>query len=146
MRLIYILLAITLVSCKNEKQDNYYKSISKDKKDTAVLNVNIEKSSFYGKYQVKHHDNTKDSGTITGSIFGDTLKGRYTYISRHNIKTVDPIAFLVVGKDLKLGNGDPASYMSIPYYMDGTIYFNDSLLLFKPIKLKEFNDLIKSIY
>ncbi|WPO84610.1 hypothetical protein SD427_18960 (plasmid) [Chryseobacterium sp. JJR-5R] len=143
MKLTYILFAITFLSCKNERRIDYYKSISKDKKDTAVLNITIEKSSFFGKYQIKHHDNTKDSGTITGSIFGDTLKGRYTYISRDNIKTVDPIAFLNVGKKLKLGNGDPASYMSIPYYMDGTIYFNDSLLQFQPIKLKEYNMLNK---
>lgn len=143
MKLTYILCAIAFVSCKNERRNDYYKSISKDKKDTAVLKINIEKSSFFGKYQIKHHDNTKDSGTITGSIFGDTLKGRYTYISRHNIKTVEPIAFLNVGNKLKLGNGDPASYMSIPYYMDGTIYFNDSLLQFQPIKLKEYNRLNK---
>lgn len=132
---IYLVFFIIIVSCNKKITDEkYYKAISYDRKDTALLHLTIIKTSFSGKYEVRYQDKTKDSGTIVGTIFGDTLKGRFNYISRYNTKDIEPIAFLIDGEKLQLGKGDVASYIGIPFYWDGSIKFNDSLFQFQSIK------------
>lgn len=129
-------------SCdKIENNSKFYKAISHNKEDTAYLKIDFTEKQFTGKYLVLYKDSTKDLGNLSGELVGDTLKGKFNYISRRNSKFIKPIAFLKSNENLKLGTGGVSTYMSIPFYTDGTIVFHDSLFQFIPIKVEEIKHL-----
>lgn len=126
-----------LTSCTPEYDTKYYKAISMDKRDTAFLKLVASEEGFYGHYQIKYEDKTKDDGTIKGNVKGDTLIGTYSFLSRGDSRTVAPIAFLRASEKLKLGNGIVGTYMGFHVYQTGSLFFNDSLFQFQPIESKE---------
>ena len=135
--LSWLIIVFVFLNCsKKISEPKYYQAIL-EKKDTAYLKLYLSEESFYGTYTVLYFDKTKDSGEVTGTYFGDTLKGKYRFISKNNIKEIEPIVFLKDKENLRLGVGKISSYMSIPFYKDGTLVFNDSLFLFKPQKMSE---------
>lgn len=127
-----LLILFACISCSKVSTETiYYKSIPNKKNETASVKIIYHNNSFYGDFTIEYFDKTKESGTIQGTIYGDTLKGKFKYISRSNIENIKPIAFLKLKDELILGEGSVVTYMQIPYYLDGSITFNDSLQRFK---------------
>jgi hypothetical protein len=140
MKRMYFLLLLAVMSCAGPEYDTkYYKAISLDKRDTALLKLLTSEGAFYGDYQINYGDKTQDHGSITGHVIGDTLLGKFSYLSRDNVKSIDPIAFLKTNKNIKLGSGIAGSFMGFHVYQSGSISFNDSLFQFQAIALEEFN-------
>lgn len=137
---------LVVFSCGPKYDTKYYKAISLDKRDTAVLKLltSDETGAFYGDYQIKYDDKTMDDGTIKGHIKGDTLIGNFRYLSRNNVKSIQPIAFLKSSEKLKLGTGTAGTFMGFQVYKGGSISFNDSLLQFQPIESEELVSTKKS--
>ncbi|WP_285545616.1 hypothetical protein [Dyadobacter frigoris] len=115
-----------------------------DKRDTALLKLVTSEAGFYGDYQIKYYDKTKDDGTIIGNIKGDTLLGKFSYLSRGNVKSIAPIAFLKTSGKLKLGAGTAGTYMGFHVYLGESLSFNDSLFQFHPIEFEELISLKNS--
>lgn len=137
MKIICFLLLLVFISCGPKYDTKYYKAVSQDKRDTALLKLVASDGGFYGDYQIKYYDKTKDDGTIKGNIKGDTLIGTYSYLSRGNSRSVAPIAFLRTNEKLKLGTGILGTYMGFHVYQGGSLSFNDSLFQFQPIESDE---------
>jgi hypothetical protein len=138
IKIIYLLLFLVFTSCGPKYDTKYYKAISLNKQDTALLELTTSGRGFYGNYQIKYKDSTIDDGAIVGNIIGDTLLGKYTYLSRGNARIIDPVVFLKTKDKLKLGTGTAGTYMGFHVYSRGSISFNDSLFQFEPIEPKEF--------
>ena len=131
---VIVLTSVLLFSCnQNNSQAKFYKAISENKLDSATLKINYQENSFFGDYIIHYANNTKDSGNITGKIYGDTLKGKYRYIGRNGLHKIKPIVLLKDNNNLKLGDGTISTYMDIPFYANGSIQFKDSLFLFKEV-------------
>jgi hypothetical protein len=129
-----------LMGCGGPTYDSqYFRAISEDKKDTAFLKLQLSSTNFYGDYQVNYNGNEKDDGTISGHVNGDTLIGKYTYLSRDHVKSSSPVAFLKSNENLKLGSGLMGKYLGLQVYKFGTITFKDSLLQFRPVSLEELH-------
>ncbi|WP_353100793.1 hypothetical protein [Myroides odoratus] len=98
--------------------------------DTAFLEITTYEKRFYGNYEVNYGNRSrKDTGTVEGEIVGDTLRGKFRYLSYGGNKTIKPIIFLRQGNKLKQGRGAVASYMGISYFMpDSYIDFDDSFV------------------
>jgi hypothetical protein len=137
MKIIYLLLFLVCISCGPKYDTKYYKAVSLDKQDTALLKLVTSNGGFYGDYQIKYKDRTTDNGAVVGNIMGDTLLGKYTYLSRSNARIIAPIAFLRTRKKLKLGTGTSGIYMGFHVYSRGSITFNDSLFQFEPVESEE---------
>ncbi|MFC0777030.1 hypothetical protein [Flavobacterium sp. HJSW_4] len=125
-----------LFSCNDVKQNRVFYTASKGR-DTAFLEITEYEKRFFGTYEVYYGSRSmKDSGAVEGEISGDTLRGKFRYISYGGSKTISPIIFLRSGKKLLQGRGVVASYMGISYFMpDSPIEFNDSFV-FGPIPEK----------
>lgn len=137
MKRMFFLLLVILISCGPKYETKYYQAISLDKRDTAFLKLVTSDGGFYGDYQIKYYDKTKDEGAVTGNMRGDTLIGKFSYLSRSNARVVAPIALLKSGKRLKLGTGQAGTYMGFHVYSNGSITFNDSLFQFQPVEPEE---------
>lgn len=145
MRIMCFLFLLVSVSCTGPEYDTkYYKAISLDKRDTALLRVLTSEVDFYGDYQIRYDDQSKDEGTIKGHIKGDTLIGKFSFLSRNNVKSTEPIVFLKNDEKLKLGVGTAGTYLGLRVYKPGSLSFNDSLFQFQPIELEELNSLKNS--
>ena len=137
MKIVCFLLLVILISCGPTYETKYYQAISLDKRDTAFLKLVTSDGGFYGDYQIRYYDKTKDEGAVTGNMRGDTLIGKFSYLSRSNARVVAPIALLKSGKKLKLGTGQAGTYMGFHVYSNGSITFNDSLFQFQPVEPEE---------
>ena len=124
-----------LISCQNDQslQKKYYKAT--DSKNVALLALTIHKDRFYGQYEVQYAGHVKDSGEVRGVIKGDTLNGRFKYISYVGSKELKPFLLLKKDETLKLGNGAIGSFLQIPYYTPESIEFRDSSFQFYEIDL-----------
>ncbi len=78
----------------------------------------------------------KDSGTVRGKYIGDTLIGDFVYKSYGGGIKREPFVLLKDKEKLKLGSGLISTYMTIPFYVKGTLEFKDSDFLFEPIEGK----------
>lgn len=118
-----------IFSC-NDVKEHHVLYLSVKGKDTAFLEITAHQKRFFGTYQVYYGSRSKkDSGAVEGEISGDTLRGKFRYISYGGSKTISPIIFLRSGDKLKQGRGVVASYMGISYFMpDSPIEFNDSFV------------------
>lgn len=135
---------MAFIGCGPEYDTKYYQAVSLDKRQTALLKLEISKDFFHGDYQIIYQDKTKDDGKITGNVNGDTLMGNYRFLSRENARSIIPIVFLKADKNLRLGTGEAGTYMGFKVYSRGSISFNDSLLLFQPIEIQTLDSLKKS--
>ena len=144
MKIIYFLLFVGFISCGPKYDTKYYQAVSLDKRDTALLKLVASDGGFYGNYQIKYSDKTKDDGTIKGNVKGDTLIGTYSFLSRENSRLVAPIAFLRTSEKLKLGTGTSGTYMGFHVYLGGSLSFSDSLFQFQPIESEELTFLKNS--
>ena len=137
MNIKYPVLITGLISCNGPDYSTiHYQAVSADTRDTALLELSTSKDHFYGKYQIRYNSATKDDGTLSGHVIGDTLSGKFTFLSRDNVKSVEPIVFLRQGKDLQLGTGTVGKYLGLRVYKYGSLVFTDSLFHFQPVSSK----------
>lgn len=130
--IISILFSIT--SCNDAKQKKAFYTAVKGK-DTAFLNIATYEKRFYGSYEVYYGSRAmKDSGAVEGLISGDTLRGKFRYISYGGSKTISPVIFLRSKDKLIQGEGVIASYMGIAYFMpEYPIEFNSKGFVFDTV-------------
>lgn len=129
-----------LVSCESEgKKQLFYQATTG--KNNAILALNIDKDQFYGTYKVQYADDIIDSGQVRGVVLGDTLRGRFNYISYGGSQAVKPFLLLKNGDTLKQGSGFVYTYMKIPYYLPKSIVFKASDFQFLPIKAEMYEEL-----
>lgn len=118
-------------SCNDIKEKKAFYTAVKGK-DTAFLNIATYEKRFYGSYEVYYGSRAmKDSGAVEGLISGDTLRGKFRYISYGGSKTIRPIIFLRSKDKLIQGQGVITSYMGIAYFMpEYPIEFNSKGFIF----------------
>lgn len=137
MKKLLILLVFILFSCKEEGKQMKYKG--SNGKDSAILDLTIkeEEDRFYGTYEVFYggNDKVKDSGKVSGEIIGDTLKGKFVYISYGGGESIKPFVLLKSEKNYSVGSGVTANLLGIPYFLPETISFKENFLL-EPSKMK----------
>lgn len=115
----FFIISVSLFACKEKHTGNYDKIYSATHKtDTATLALTKMGDVFFGTYEINKSGIEKDSGQVRGKIFGDTLKGIFSYVSSYNkqLKKTKPIALLMANNKLLLGKGVTVVYMKIPYY------------------------------
>lgn len=130
---IYVVIGTVVLlgtfSCKDIEQKRVLYTAVKGT-DSAFLEITTYEKRFYGNYEVNYGKRSrKDTGTVEGEIVGDTLRGKFRYLSYGGNKIIKPIIFLRQENKLKQGRGAVASYMGISYFMpDSYIDFDDSFV------------------
>lgn len=128
---------LSITSCaQNNGGEQIFQAINKT--DTAVLHLTKMGKHFYGKYQIFHSSYEKDSGTVSGLISGDTLKGTFLYVPYYNSEELKrkPVAFLEQDGKLILGTGSVSVYLGIPFFSpDIPIKYNSPDFIFKKLRV-----------
>lgn len=133
--LFFTTLLFVLQSCikkENEAITKYYKASKGD--SIGYLTLVLTKHHFKGEYEIRYGRLGKDSGAVRGKRIGDTLKGDFCYRSYGGGIIRKPFVLLTDKENLKLGSGVIATYLTIPFYVKGTLEFNDSDFLFSRIE------------
>jgi hypothetical protein len=119
VKVICFLTLPVFMRCSGPKYDTkYYQAVSENKQDTALLKLLISEEAFYGAYQIKYGGSTMDSGSVSGHVKGDTLIGKFNYLSRDNVKSTKPIALLQKNDKLQLGTGKVGTYLGLSVYQN----------------------------
>ncbi|MDR7371579.1 hypothetical protein [Flavobacterium aquidurense] len=136
--IIVFVSALLLISC-NSKEDKekynhvFYRAVHK--KDTAILDININDRRFYGRYEILYHRIGKDSGDVRGDLKGDTLRGDFHFISNGGSWKRIPIALLKKENKLFLGKGVIGTYFNLPLFIpEVPIEYNNSEFVFEKIE------------
>jgi hypothetical protein len=137
--LFVIILLVFFYSCNSKEKpviekQSIYRAVNANK-DTALLSIVINKTRFYGQYEIKYGETTKDSGSIKGNVKGNILIGEY-YCRPYggNLKRV-PISLLRKNNKLFLGNGVTTTYLGFPCFAPGVpITYTDAEFVFEEIK------------
>lgn len=130
-RIGLVIILFCIISCNDAiERKAFYRAVKG--KDTAFLNIATYEKRFYGSYEVYYGSSAmKDSGAVEGLISGDTLRGKFRYISYGGSKTISPIIFLRSKGKLFQGQGVVTSYMGIAYFMpEYPIEFNSKGFVF----------------
>lgn len=134
---------ITVIFCLHScnKQENgkirkFYKATKGD--SIAYLSLVFTKNTFYGEYEIRYGQLGKDSGAVRGNCLKDTLRGDFCYRSYGGDIKRAPFVLLQRNPNLKLGTGLVSTYMTIPFYIKGTLEFKESNFLFEPIDKKQY--------
>ncbi|QKJ63534.1 hypothetical protein [Flavobacterium sp. M31R6] len=135
-KMFFVVAVIFLLHSCNKRENSSIKKFYKASKgdSTAYLSLVFTKNTFYGEYEIQYGLLGKDSGAVRGNRIGDTLRGDFCYRSYGgDIKRV-PFVLLEKNQKLKQGTGIISTYMTIPFYVKGTLEFKESNFLFKPIE------------
>lgn len=117
-----LFISLLIISCKTEKSEEvFYKAVNGE--DMALLSLTIGENYFFGQYEVRYGRSSKDIGEVRGNIFGDTLKGKFKYLSYGGSNKIAPFVLLKHNKVLKIGSGSISTYMNIPFYIPETLEF-----------------------
>ncbi|PJJ08477.1 hypothetical protein CLU83_1751 [Flavobacterium sp. 1] len=139
-QLFFMATVIILLQACNKRENNtirkFYKASKGD--ETAFLSLVFTKNTFYGEYEIRYGLLGKDSGAVRGNRIGDTLRGDFCYRSYGGDIKRAPFVLLESNQKLKQGTGLISTYMTIPFYVKGTLEFKDSNFLFEPIEKREF--------
>lgn len=139
-KLFFVVAVIFLLHSCNKRENSsirkFYKASKGD--ETAFLSLVFTKNTFYGEYEIRYGLLGKDSGAVRGNRYGDTLRGDFCYRSYGGDIKRAPFVLLESNEKLKLGTGLISTYMTIPFYMKGTLEFKDSSFLFEPIEQSQF--------
>ena len=142
MRIIQtIALLLLLASCKNENPVpvNHYKW--SDKEDVGLLELSIREKRFYGKYSIHYSKYSTEEGEVSGEVIGDTLKGKFKYITYGGRKELAPFVLLKKGNEYVVGKGLTYKLFHIPYFSNESLTFNDQNLILDPISDSEYQNL-----
>jgi hypothetical protein len=139
-KLFFVVVVIFLLHSCNKRENSSIRKFYKASKDdeTAFLSLVFTKNTFYGEYEIRYGLLGKDSGAVRGNRYGDTLRGDFCYRSYGGDIKRAPFVLLETNEKLKLGTGLISTYMTIPFYMKGTLEFKDSSFLFEPIEQSQF--------
>jgi hypothetical protein len=134
-----VIVAVFVLSC-NKKENGSIRKFYKATKgeDTAYLSLLYTKYYFTGEYEIRYGNLGKDSGSVRGKFIGDTLKGDFCYRSYGGGIKRAPFVLLRNKEKLKLGSGLVSTYMTIPFYVKGTLEFKDSDFLFEQIDKNQY--------
>lgn len=128
----YIVIIICLISCESNNQlKSYYRATKND--TIALLSLTINETSFFGQYEIQYSSSIKDSGEVRGEKIGDTLKGRFKYISYGGNLKIVPFVVLKRGQVYIEGKGSIWTLFNIPYYNQESLEFDNSNFKFLPI-------------
>lgn len=133
-RIGVVIALLCITGCNDVQQKKaFYRAVKG--KDTAFLSIASYEKRFYGSYEVCYGSRAmKDSGAVEGLISGDTLRGKFRYISYGGSKTISPIIFLRSRDKLIQGQGVVTSYMGIAYFMpEYPIEFNSKGFVFDSV-------------
>ncbi len=138
-KLFFIVAVIFLLHSCNKRENKTFKKFYKASKgdSTAFLSLVFTKNTFYGEYEIRYGLLGKDSGAVRGNRHGDTLRGDFCYRSYGGDIKRAPFVLLESNQKLKLGTGLISTYMTIPFYVKGTLEFKESNFLFEPIEQKQ---------
>ncbi len=133
----FCFLSLLLFSCKQHHEDDkkYYKAIHL--KDTAYLSIHRAEDQFYGQLEIRYGGKTmKDSGSVSGFIKKDTLRGNFKYLPYGGGESKrKPIIFLVENDKLILGKGATYTLFGITYFHKKAHFdFHNSDFIFEEIK------------
>jgi hypothetical protein len=139
-KLFFIVAVIFLLHSCNKRENKTFKKFYKASKgdSTAFLSLVFTQNTFYGEYEIRYGLLGKDSGAVRGNRIGDTLRGDFCYRSYGGDIKRAPFVLLENNQKLKQGTGLVSTYMTIPFYVKGTLEFKDSNFLFEPIEKREF--------
>lgn len=139
-KVFFAITAVFLIYSCNKKENGKIRKFYKASKgeDTAFLALTFTKNTFYGEYEIRYGLLGKDSGAVRGNRIGDTLRGDFCYRSYGGDIKRAPFVLLESNQKLKEGTGLVSTYMTIPFYVKGTLEFKDSNFLFKPIEKRDF--------
>lgn len=128
-----VVAVLCLISCEsNNELKSYYRATKND--TIAQLSLTIHKGRFFGHYEIDYGGSEKISGEVRGEKKGDTLKGRFKYMSENDTPKLVPFVLLKRGQMYIEGNGPIWTYLNIPYYNEESMEFSDSNFTFQPIK------------
>lgn len=139
-KLFFVVAVIFLLHSCNKRENSSIKKFYKASKgdSTAYLSLVFTKNTFYGEYEIQYGLLGKDSGAVRGNRIGDTLRGDFCYRSYGGDIKRAPFVLLERNQKLKMGTGLISTYMTIPFYVKGTLEFKESNFLFKPIEQSRF--------
>lgn len=134
---LFLFFCVLFVSCNSkEDKDKYHRTLYRavNKKDTAILDINMNDKRFFGRYEISHYGTGKDSGDVRGDLRGDTLRGDYHYISFGGSWKRVPLAILKKNEKLYLGKGVIGTYFNLPCFVpEVPIEYNNSEFVFEEI-------------
>lgn len=139
-KLFFMVAVIFLLHSCNKRENKTFKKFYKASKgdSTAFLSLVFTENTFHGEYEIRYGLLGKDSGAVRGKRIGDTLRGDFCYRSYGGDIKRAPFVLLKSNEKLKQGTGLISTYMTIPFYMKGTLEFKDSNFLFEPIEKREY--------
>lgn len=139
-KVFFMVIVVFLVHGCNKRENKTFKKIYKASKGDSIafLSMVFTENTFYGEYEIRYGLLGKDSGAVRGNRIGDTLRGDFCYRSYGGDIKRAPFVLLENNQNLKLGTGLISTYMTIPFYVKGTLEFKDSNFLFKPIEKSQF--------
>ena len=139
-KLVSLFCAVLIISCNtsdNEKDDSEifiakettihcYSRISG--KDTAILTLIVTGTRVSGDLTYHFFEKDRNTGTIKGEMFGDTLKAEYTFRSEGK-ESVREVSFLKKEVDFIQGYGDMEEIKDkLIFKKDAAMNFSDSIL------------------
>ena len=86
-------------------------------KDTIQANLTVENMNVSGNLNYKFAEKDKNSGTIAGTISGDTIYAEYTFMSE-GTESVRQVVFLRKNKTLTEGYGESTEIKSKTVFKD----------------------------
>lgn len=139
-KLFFIVAVIFLLHSCNKRESKTFKKIYKASKgdSTAFLSLVFTQNTFYGEYEIRYGLLGKDSGAVRGNRIGDTLRGDFCYRSYGGDIKRAPFVLLESNQKLQQGTGLISTYMTIPFFVKGTLEFKASNFLFEPIEKRDF--------
>ncbi|WP_281638194.1 hypothetical protein [Flavobacterium marginilacus] len=124
-RVVLFIITFLIISCKKDKSEHvFYKAVNGE--NIGLLSLTIGENYFFGQYELRYGRLGKDIGEVRGTIFGDTLKGKFRYLSYGGGNKIAPFVLLKHNKGLKLGSGTISTFMNIPFYIPETLEFKDT--------------------
>lgn len=138
---LLFIVTFLIISCKADKSEQklFYKAVNGE--DMALLSLTVGQNYFFGHYEVRYGGSSKDIGEVRGNIFGDTLKGKFKYLSYGGSDKIAPFVLLKRNEILKLGSGSISVFMNIPFYTPETLEFKDTDFQFRKIDKKAYEKL-----
>lgn len=118
---------------KQEVQNNEKQYIFIDGRDTTRIRITTYPTRFHGEMTSTRPGGFFVFGEVQGNAKGDTLVGDYHY-RPYKWREKKRVPFAILLKDGKYleGKGKQLIYMGIPYYVEGTISFDDPERVFVP--------------
>jgi len=115
-----VVMIVLLLACNGKSkpptQLTYVKYISHYEGDSAMVFINKSKEIFSGSLIISHGGDNLDSGEVKGVVKGDTLIGEFHFKHYQLAWKRKPVAFLMKGDTLVMGEGLMRLTVGIPNF------------------------------